>query len=82
MRQTVCLVCNPVMVDDRALLFNCMTMRLASDSMTVQTLIFLLLGRCLMMCLWSGPLGLTSFSPKHRLSVLFWPCALISVSLQ
>ena len=35
MRQTACLVMNPIMVDDYASLFNCTAVVRASDSMTV-----------------------------------------------
>ena len=37
MRQTVCLVVNPITVDSYALLFNCTTVVRASDSMTASS---------------------------------------------
>ena len=37
MRQTACLVDNPITVDSYALLFNCMTVVRASDSMTASS---------------------------------------------
>ena len=37
MRQTACLVVNPIIVDGYASLFNCTTAVLASDSMTVSS---------------------------------------------
>ena len=37
MRQTACLVVNPIIVDDYASLFNCTTAVRASDSMTVSS---------------------------------------------
>ena len=37
MRQTVCLVMNPIMVDDYASLLNCTAVVRASDSMTASS---------------------------------------------
>ena len=37
MRQTACLVFNPIRVESYAALFNCMAVVLASDSMTAST---------------------------------------------
>ena len=37
MRQTACLVVNPIIVDDCASLFNCTTAVRASDSMTASS---------------------------------------------
>ena len=37
MRQTACLVMNPIMVDNYALLFNCTAVVRASDSMTASS---------------------------------------------
>ena len=52
MRQTACLVINPIIVDGYASLFNCKTAVRASDSMTVSPG-----GWGLTICLWLGSTG-------------------------
>ena len=47
MRQSACLVVNPIMVGSYILIFNCTTVGQTSDSMTALTLSFnLLVGAC------------------------------------
>ena len=53
MRQTACLVVNPVTVDSYALLFNCTTVVRAS--MTASSYSSQKVGWGLMLCLWLGP---------------------------
>ena len=50
LRQTACLVVNPITVDNFAFLFNCTQAGLASDSMTVPTYVVLLLWILFVLC--------------------------------
>ena len=54
MRQTACLVINPITANSYASLFNCPTVVRASDSMTASSL-NLTSGLGLTICLWLGP---------------------------
>ena len=69
MRQSACLVFNPIMVDNYAAFFNCTPVGRASDSMmapTFKVIHFSWLGPELLVCCLAhrGPTGVFSFAPE------------------